>query len=110
MGWIKILHSQFSVQQKARLQRRKTDHFLAEKVSFVYPSTGLKFLTVFCSLIIEALQRLGYKITVCYNLDERLQRVKPLRYPPANLIRGKLSFYWSSEHHSELSPPRKECK
>ena len=21
-----------------------------------------------------------------YNLDERLQRVKPLRYPPANLI------------------------
>ena len=27
-----------------------------------------------------------------YNLDERLQRVKPLCYPPANLIRGKLSF------------------
>ena len=27
-----------------------------------------------------------------HNLDERLQRVKPLRYPPANLIRGKLSF------------------
>ena len=23
--------------------------------------------------------------------------------------RGKLSFYWSSERHSELSPPRKEC-
>ena len=45
-----------------------------------------------------------------YNLDERLQRVKPLCYPPANLIRGKLSFYWSSECHSELSPPRKECK
>ena len=45
-----------------------------------------------------------------YNLDERLLRVKPLRYPPANLIRGKLSFYWSSERHSELSPPRKECK
>ena len=43
-------------------------------------------------------------------LDERLQRVKPLRYPPANLIRGKLSFYWSSDRHSELSPPRKECK
>ena len=21
-----------------------------------------------------------------------------------------LVFYWSSEHHSELSPPRKECK
>ena len=34
--------------------------------------------------------------------------MKPLRYPPANLIRGKLSFYWSSERHSELSPPRKE--
>ena len=31
--------------------------------------------------------------------------MKPLRYPPANLIRGKLSFYWSSERHSELSPP-----
>ena len=27
-----------------------------------------------------------------FNLDERLQRVKPLSYPPANLIRGKLSF------------------
>ena len=26
------------------------------------------------------------------NLDERLQRVKPLCYPPANPIRGKLSF------------------
>ena len=25
-------------------------------------------------------------------------------------VRGKLSFYWSSERHSELSPPRKECK
>ena len=25
------------------------------------------------------------------------------------LIREKLSFYWSSEHHSELSPHRKEC-
>ena len=24
--------------------------------------------------------------------------------------RGKLSFFWSSERHSELSPPRKECK
>ena len=31
-----------------------------------------------------------------YNLDERLQRVKPLRYASANLIRGELSFYWSS--------------
>ena len=31
------------------------------------------------------------------NLDERLQRVKPLCYPPANLIRGKLSVYWGSE-------------
>ena len=30
------------------------------------------------------------------NLYERLQRVNPLHYPPANLIRGKLSFYWSS--------------
>ena len=47
---------------------------------------------------------------VHYYLDERLQRVKPLCYPPANLIRGQLSFYWSSERHSELSPPRKECK
>ena len=29
----------------------------------------------------------------CYvSLDERLQRVKPLCYPPGNLIRGKLSF------------------
>ena len=37
------------------------------------------------------------------NLDERLQRVKPLCYPPANPIRGKSSFYWSSERHSELS-------
>ena len=27
-----------------------------------------------------------------YNLDQRLQRVKPLCYSPANLIRGKLSF------------------
>ena len=24
-------------------------------------------------------------------------------------IRGKLSFFWSSECHSELSPPWKEC-
>ena len=29
---------------------------------------------------------------ILYDLDERLQRVKPLCYPPANLIRGKLSF------------------
>ena len=25
-------------------------------------------------------------------------------------IRGKLTFYWSSERYSELSSPRKECK
>ena len=37
------------------------------------------------------------------NLDDRLQRVRLLCYPPANLIR---SFYWSSERHSELSPPQ----
>ena len=46
--------------------------------------------------------------------------MKLLCYPPANLIRGKLSFtgvvsvtlnfYWSNEHHSELSPPRKEVQ
>ena len=35
---------------------------------------------------------------VIYNLDERLQRVKPLCYPPANRI-GEIIFYWSSEHH-----------
>ena len=39
--------------------------FWQKRSSFVYPSTGLsfedklKFLTVFCSLIIEALHRLG---------------------------------------------------
>ena len=31
-------------------------------------------------------------VCVQYLLDERLQRVKPLCYPPANLIRGKFSF------------------
>ena len=30
--------------------------------------------------------------------------MKPLCYPPANLIRGKLSFYWSSECHSTFHP------
>ena len=44
-----------------------------------------------------------YRLTLAA-IDERLQRVKPLCYPL------KLSFYWSSERHSELSPPRNTVK
>ena len=62
------------------------------------------------AMLIHVLFFSGHGTSQLHHLDERLLRVKPLRYPPANLIRGKLSFYWSSERHSELSPPRKECK
>ena len=42
------------------------------------------------------------------NLYEVLQRVK--FYRPAKSDRGKGSFYWSSEHHSELSPTLYETR
>ena len=49
-----------------------------------------------------------YRLTLAA-IDERLQRVTPLRYLPSK-SRGKLFFYWNSEHHSELSPPRNTVK